>query len=86
MKMRRGFQNRTKQRVLEVLECKTWLDVPNHCEKIGIQPVRRAYTYLAHLTDLGLVARSLDTQGKLRYQITDRGPERLQWLRSKEGT
>jgi len=36
---------------------------------------------LAHLENLGLVTRGLDSPGKLHFQITKRGLERLQWLR-----
>jgi len=48
--------------------------------------VRRAYIYLDHLKELGLVTRGRDARGKLRYQITDRGLERLKWLRSQNNT
>jgi len=51
--------------------------------KAGIRPVRRAYTHLAHLEDLGLLVRSHDVLRKLHFQITPRGMERLQWLRSQ---
>jgi len=63
------------------LENKTWLDVPALARKVGIRPVRRAYTYLTHLEGLGLVTGGFDVPGKLHFQITDRGLERLQWLR-----
>ena len=74
--------NKTKKKALEVLEDKTWMDVPAFAHKVGVRPVRRAYTYLAHLEDLGLVTRGLDAQGKLYFRITDRGLLRLEWLRS----
>jgi hypothetical protein len=83
MKRRHGFYNKTKKRALEVLEDKTWIDVPAFAHKVGIRPVRRTYTYLAHLEDLGLVTRAWDAHDKLHFQITDRGLERLQWLRSQ---
>jgi hypothetical protein len=70
MKKTNRFQN-TKRRTLEVLEDKTWMGVPTIADRVGIQPVRRAYTYLAHLRAMGLVARELDEAGKSRYQITD---------------
>jgi hypothetical protein len=73
--------NKTKKRTLEILENNTWLDVPAIAHKVGISPVRRAYTYLAHLEDIGLVKGGFDAPGKLHFQITARGLERLQWLR-----
>jgi hypothetical protein len=84
MKQKNGSYNKTKRRALEVLEDKTWVNVPTIAHTVGIRPVRRAYTYLAHLEDLGLLIRALDTAGKLHFQITDRGLERLEWLRLRE--
>ena len=78
--------NKTKKRTLEILENKTWLDVPTLGRKAGIQPVRRAYTYLAHLEDMGLITRGWDAAGKLHFQITARGLERLEWLRLQDRT
>jgi hypothetical protein len=37
------------------------------------------------LEDLGLLVRSRDVLRKLHFQITPRGVERLQWLRSQDG-
>jgi hypothetical protein len=51
--------NKTKKSALEVLEDRTWMDVPAFARKVGIRPVRRTYTYLAHLEDLGLVTSRL---------------------------
>ena len=84
MKQKNGSYNKTKKRTLEILEDKTWLDVPTLGRKVGIRPVRRAYTYLAHLEDMGLVIGGWDATGKLNFQITTRGLERLQWLRLQE--
>ena len=86
MKRKNGSYNKTKKRALEVLENKTWTDVPAFAHKVGIRPVRRSYTYLAHLEHLGLVIRGLNAPGKLHFQITDRGLERLQWLRLQSRT
>ena len=81
MKRKNGSYNKTKKRALEVLEDKIWIDAPEFAHKVGIRPVRRSYTYLAHLEDLGLVTRSWDAHDKLHFQITARGLERLEWLR-----
>lgn len=81
MKQKDGLYNSTKKRALEVFEDQTWMDVPMFARKVGIRPIRRAYTYLAHLEDLGLVVRGWNAPGQLHFQITPRGLERLQWLR-----
>ena len=78
--------NKTKKMTLDVLEDKTWMDVPTLARRVGILPVRRAYTYLAHLEELGLVIRGWDAPGKLHFKITDRGLERLEWLRAQKRT
>ena len=75
--------NSTKKRILEILQDQTWMDVPTLARKSGIRPVRRSYTYLAHLEELGLLVRSYSASGKLHYQITPRGVDRLEWLQSQ---
>jgi len=52
--------------------------------QVGIRPVRRVSAYLAHLGALGLVVRRVDLGSKLLFQITDRGLERLEWLRGRD--
>ena len=86
MKRQNGSYNKTKKRTLEILEERTWLDVPALACKVGIRPVRRAYTHLAHLEDMGLVKGGWDAADKLHFQITARGLERLQWLRLQDST
>ena len=86
MKRKNGSYNKTKKKALEVLEDKTWMDVPAFAHKLGIQPVRRTYAYLAHLEDLGLVVRGWDAHDKLHFQITARGLDRLKWLRLQNST
>src|SRR5215469_15189826 len=85
MKKRDANYNSTKKRALEIFEDQKWMDVPTVARKVGIRPVRRAYTYLAHLEDLGLLMRGWDDHHKLHFRITARGLERLQWLRSQKG-
>jgi hypothetical protein len=86
MKRRNGSYNKTKKHTLEILENNIWVDVPTIAHKVGIRPVRRAYTYIAHLEDMGLVKGGWDVAGKLHFQITARGLERLEWLRAKNRT
>jgi hypothetical protein len=83
MKRKNGSYNKTKKRALEVLENGIGIDGPTFARKVGIRPVRRVYAYLDHLAALGLVVRRTDLGSKLRFQITERGLERLEWLRSQ---
>jgi hypothetical protein len=80
------FYNSTKKRTLEIFQYQTWIDVPRFARKASIRPVRRAYSYLAHLEGLGLLARGYTAARKLHYRITRRGLGRLEWLRSQEKT
>lgn len=83
MKRKNGSQNKTKKRALEVLENGIPIEGPTFAGKVGIRPVRRVYAYLDHLAALGLVGRRTDLGSKLRFQITERGLERLKWLRDQ---
>ena len=60
------------------------MDAPTFAHRVGIRPVRRVYAYLAHLVVLGLVVRRADLGSKLRFQIAERGLERLKWLRAQD--
>jgi len=86
MKQRSGLYNSTKKRALKVLENRNWMDAPTFAYKVGIRPVRRTYAYLDHLEQLGLVTRGRSAAGKLYFQITERGLERLEWLRAQNRT
>ena len=83
MKRKNGLRNKTKRRALEVLENGIPMDGPTFAHRVGIRPVRRVYAYLAHLAALGLVVRNADLGSKLHFQITERGLERLKWLRDQ---
>lgn len=83
MKQKNGRYNFTKRRALEALENQTPMDASTFARKVGIRPVRRVYAYLAHLATLGLVVRRTDLGSRLNFQITARGLERLEWLRTE---
>jgi predicted transcriptional regulator len=86
MKRKSESYNKTKKRALEVLENGTPIDGPTFARKVGIRPIRRVYAYLAHLAALGLLIRRVDLGRKLHFQITERGLQRLKWLRAPERT
>ena len=83
MKRENGVYNKTKKRALEVLENRIAIDGPTFADKVGIHPVRRVYAYLDHLAALDLVLRRTDIGSKIHFQITERGLERLEWLRAQ---
>ena len=84
MKRKSESYNKRKKRALEVLENGVPMDAPTFAHRVGIHPVRRVYAYLDHLAILGLVVRRADLGSKLHFQITERGLERLQWLRVRD--
>jgi hypothetical protein len=84
MKRKSESYNKTKKRSLEVLENGIPMDGPTFAHRAGIRPVRRVYAYLDHLALLGLVVRRADLGSRLHFQITERGLQRLKWLRAEE--
>ncbi len=80
--MKTGNYNLRKIKTLEILSSREWRDVPAIARLAGIAPTRRAYTYLAHLAKFDIIMPGKDARGRLYYRITDRGVERLAWLRS----
>ena len=46
-----------------------------------MQPVRAAYSYLLRLHRWGLLQRERDPRGLIIYSLTERGRDRLDWLR-----
>ena len=86
MKRKNESYNKTKKRAREVLEGGTPIDGPTFARKVGIRPVQRVYAYLDHLAVLGLVVRRADLGSKLLCQITERGLDRLKWLRGQQRT
>jgi hypothetical protein len=77
----RGKFNSLKQHALSTFENRGWLSPPAWAVLAGFYPVRAAYTYLKRLHRWKLLERSLDRRGLLLYRISDRGAQRLEWLR-----
>ena len=77
----RARHNAAKKRALQVFaDFDTWMNVRTWARLADVKPVRREYTYLARLALFGLLERARDAQGRLLYQITERGRKRLAWL------
>src|SRR5256885_12560881 len=84
MKRKSESYNKTKKRSLEVLENGIPMDGPTFAHRVGIRPVRRGYAYLDHLAVFGLAVRRVDLGRRLHFQITERGLNRLKWLRAED--
>lgn len=81
--MKKGFYNSRKQRTLAVLADQRPRSVPAIARLAGIKPTRRAYAYLGHLAESGLIEIERDPYRKIYCRITERGLNRLRWLRSR---
>src|SRR5438128_1761379 len=79
--------NKLKIRGLTAFELYGGLNPPAWATLVGMQPARSAYSYLLRLHRWGLLHRDRDHRGLLLYSITERGRERLAWLRARaDGT
>lgn len=78
--MRRGQYNAAKKRALQLFADRGgWMYVHTFADLAGVQPVRRAFTYLLRLHNFGLLDRAKDASGKLIYRITEQGRQRLRF-------
>jgi hypothetical protein len=75
--------NSLKLKALAVLEGRGWISPPTWAVLAGFYPVRASYSYLRRLYGWKLVERSLDRRGLLLYRLSDRGSQRLAWLRKQ---
>jgi hypothetical protein len=81
--MKRGF-NELKLKALATFDGRGWISPPAWAVLASYYPVRAAYTYIRrHLWRWKLVDRSLDRRGLLLYRLSQKGQERLAWLRQR---
>jgi len=73
--------NVLKLRALEAFENRGWIHPIVWAALVGFYPARAAYTYLLRLRRFRLLERSRDADGLLAYRISNRGKERLNFLR-----
>lgn len=74
--------NSLKLRALAAFENRDWMQPVTWAAITGFNPARASYTYLLRLTRFGLLQRGRGINGLLFYRITDRGKQRLAWLRN----
>jgi len=79
----RGQFNSLKRQALATFENRGWLSPPAWAVLAGYYPLRAAYTYLKRLHRWKLLDRTLDRRGLLLYRLSDRGAQRLAWLRGQ---
>jgi len=73
--------NERKLQTLTIFEGRGWLSPPAWAVLAGFYPVRAGYSYLLQLHRWRLLDRALDRRGLILYRISERGRERLTWLR-----
>ena len=77
--------NLLKRRALEVFEERGWMNPVLWAVLVGFYPARASYSYLLRLHRFGLLQRRKDEKGLILYALSERGIERLAWLRRSSG-
>jgi hypothetical protein len=78
--------NVLKLRALEAFENRGWINPIVWAAFVGFYPARAAYSYLLRLRRFRLLERGRDAEGLIVYHISNRGRERLNFLRNSLGT
>jgi hypothetical protein len=76
--------NALKIRALTAFENRGWVNVPTWASLVRFNPVRAAYSYLSRLKKLKLLESAKNRSGIIFYRLTQRGYQRLVWLREKK--
>jgi hypothetical protein len=75
--------NKLKQHALEIFDRQGgWLRPPDWAVLANFYPVRAAYSYLKRLHYFGLLERDMSSRKCILYRISEKGRNRLLWLRS----
>ena len=77
----RGIYNSLKILALAEFEDRGWLSPPAWAVLAHFFPIRASYTYLRRLYRWKLLDRMRDSRGLLLYRLSERGAQRLKWLR-----
>jgi hypothetical protein len=82
--------NTLKIRVLSALDQRGWVNTAMLSYLSGLRPVRSVSSYMEHLRSMRLVRRRWSQNAKghtmALYSISDRGRDRLAWLRRRKKT
>jgi hypothetical protein len=76
-----GKYNVLKLRALTAFENRGWLSPRSWAVVARFTPARAAYSYLKRLYRSQLLERGFDQRGLLYYRLSERGANRLAWLR-----
>lgn len=79
-------RNLLKLATLQLFEEHVTLTPPAWAVRAEFYPIRAAYSYLKRLSRFGLLRRAHIRRGRVTYEITRRGRERLQWLQQQRFT
>lgn len=77
--------NELKQKTLEIFSRSGPIRPAEYMVRAKFYPLQGAHTYLRRLARMGLLKRAKDARGRYLYMISERGTERLAWLRSQSG-
>jgi hypothetical protein len=80
----RGVRNERKRTVLAVLEPGGWM-TPAMIAALARMRQDNAYSLLKRYWRWGLLRRRTDREGRLLYCLSERGRQRLRWLRLNLG-
>lgn len=73
------------QQTLQFFSTVTWATPPEYARATGHYPIRAAYTWLDRLRRrYHWLKRGQDVRGRLQYQLTGSGAQRLLYLKSPE--
>jgi len=75
--------NVLKLRTLELFERSGPIRPAEYMVRARFYPIQAADAYLRRLARMGLLTRAKDAGGHYLYMLSDRGTERLAWLRSQ---
>jgi hypothetical protein len=76
--VRTGVRNQRKRAILAVLEPGGWM---TPAMIAALAPAPSVHWLLKRYWRWGLLHRRIDREGRLLYAISDKGRERLKWLR-----
>jgi DNA-binding IclR family transcriptional regulator len=75
--------NKLKLRTLEIFSRSGPIRPADYMVRAKFYPLAAAHTYLIRLKKMGLLAQGEDARGRHLYALTERGAQRLSWLRAR---
>lgn len=79
----RGYNERKREALTIFEESGGWLNPAAWAALARFYPVRASYSYLSRLHRWGLLERKTGASGLIVYGLSERGKERLLWLKER---